>query len=172
VRDVRSNVRIAETNVPQPDDIASADHLFADGRIDEALEVLRRRIKICQGKLVNGGANMQARDERRTAIDRISDVAFWFILVEHNFQKALELTDEAIGVLGDAPRPKLRRAHALMLLDRPDEARALYHHDIGGKGAAAGIWQSVVREDFANLRNADLSRPLMDEIEKYIADQA
>jgi tetratricopeptide (TPR) repeat protein len=172
VRDVQLNVPIAETNVPQPDDIASADRLFADGRIDEALEVLRRRIKICQGKLGNGGTNMQARDERRTAIDRISDVAFRFILVEHNFQKALEVSDEAIGVLGDAARPKLRRAHALMLLDRPDEARALYYRDIGGKGAAARIWQRLVREDFANLRNADLLRPLMDEIEKYIADQA
>jgi len=43
--------------------------------------------------------NLQASDDFHIAVDRISALAFYFILSEHKFEKAIELADEAIRVL-------------------------------------------------------------------------
>ena len=166
---IQTNVRVAET--PQPDDIASGDRLFEEGNIDKALDVYRRRIKICQAKLTVC-PNLQASEDLQIAVDRISDVAFWFILIEHNFPKALDLADEAIRMLENSAWPKLRRAHSLIMLDRPDEARAIYRGYRLGKAAPGRTWQSVVREEFAAMREHGLLNDLMDEIEKELMDQA
>jgi hypothetical protein len=53
-----------------------------------------------------------------------------------------------------------------MFLDCPDEARALYKQYRVGKAARERTWQSVILEDFATMRDAGLSHPLMDEIEQ------
>ena len=62
------------------------------------------------------------------------------------------------------------RAHALMFLDRVDEARSLYlqyraEKDVQGKKP----WETVILGDFAELRKAGLTHPLMDEIEAKFA---
>lgn len=116
--------------------------------------------------------NLQASDDFHIAVDRISDLAFYFILSEHKFEKAIELADEAIRVLESSAWAKLRRGHALMLLDRPDEARTIYQRYCVGKAAPDRTWQSVVREEFARMREYELSHDLMDEIEKGLTDQA
>lgn len=60
------------------------------------------------------------------------------------------------------------RAHALMFLGRTDEARAIYlahrGEQINGK-----TWEQQTLADFAELRKAGLTNPLMDEIEKAFA---
>ena len=54
-----------------------------------------------------------------------------------------------------------------MFLGRTDEARALYLKYRGRKDVSEGkSWETVVQEDFAELRKAGLSDPLMDTIEK------
>jgi hypothetical protein len=54
-----------------------------------------------------------------------------------------------------------------MFLGRIDEARALYLKYRGEKDVQNGkSWQTVILEDFARLRKAGLSDPLMDTIEK------
>ncbi|MGC1349688.1 MAG: hypothetical protein WA858_07895, partial [Xanthobacteraceae bacterium] len=59
------------------------------------------------------------------------------------------------------------RAHALMFVGRTDEARALYLKYRGRKDVFEGkSWETVVQEDFAELRKAGLNDPLMDTIEK------
>ena len=64
------------------------------------------------------------------------------------------------------------RAHALMFLDRTDEARVLYLQYRGQKNVEEQkSWETVIVDDFAKLRKAGLSRPLMDEIEKQFADR-
>ncbi len=59
------------------------------------------------------------------------------------------------------------RAHALLFLDRFDEARALY---LANKGKSMPnvddqLWEQVVGEDFAKFRKAGLDHPRMTEIE-------
>jgi hypothetical protein len=59
------------------------------------------------------------------------------------------------------------RAHALMFLGRVEEARALYLQYRGRKNVLGEKpWDAIVLEDFAELRQAGLTHPLMDEIEK------
>ena len=58
------------------------------------------------------------------------------------------------------------RAHALMLLGRIGEARALYLQYSGRpKVEGEKTWETMVVEDFAQLRNAGIRNRLMDEIE-------
>ena len=100
-----------------------------------------------------------------SAIIGICDLIFMFTL-EHNFQKAVEIADEAIKLRPNSAGLNLRRAHAAIFLDRPDEARALYKQYRSGKAAPERTWQSVILEDFEAMRNAGLSHPLMNEIEQ------
>ena len=53
-----------------------------------------------------------------------------------------------------------------MFLDRVVEARALYLQYRGTKKVQdEKSWETVILEDFAELRKAGLTHPLMDEIE-------
>ena len=57
-----------------------------------------------------------------------------------------------------------------MFLGRIDEARALYLKYRGQKDVLDGkSWEALILADFADLRKAGLSNPLMDEIEKLFA---
>jgi len=57
-----------------------------------------------------------------------------------------------------------------MFLGRIDEARALYLKYRGQKDVLDGkSWEALILADFADLRRAGLSNPLMDEIEKLFA---
>jgi hypothetical protein len=58
-----------------------------------------------------------------------------------------------------------------MFLGRVDEARALYLRYRGEKNVHdEKPWESVVLEDFTELRKAGLTHPLMDEIkERFVA---
>jgi hypothetical protein len=57
-----------------------------------------------------------------------------------------------------------------MFLDRTDEARALYLKYRGvQKVAEDKSWEAVILFDFADLRKAGLTHPLMNEIEKQFA---
>ena len=54
-----------------------------------------------------------------------------------------------------------------MFLGRVEEARALYLKYRGRKDVLDGeSWEAVTIGDFATLRKAGLSSPLMDEVEK------
>jgi tetratricopeptide (TPR) repeat protein len=153
-----------EVSTPQADDIPAGDRLLEQGKLDEALDVYCRRIEISQAKLVNGRVNLQAIEDRQIAIERISDLAFAFVL-QRDFQKSIAVTDKAIGVLPNSTSPNLRRAHALMLLNRTDEARELYRRFGVGKATPELTWQDVIRHDFSVMRNAGLTHALMAEIE-------
>jgi hypothetical protein len=57
-----------------------------------------------------------------------------------------------------------------MFVGRADEAKALYLRYRGEKNVQNGKpWDTIVLEDFAELRKAGLTHPLMDEIEKQFA---
>ena len=63
------------------------------------------------------------------------------------------------------------RAHALMFLGRLNEARTLYLQYRGQTFAqqSGSSWETVILDDFAQLRKAGLTSPLMDEIQKLFA---
>jgi hypothetical protein len=60
-----------------------------------------------------------------------------------------------------------------MFLGRLDEARALYFRHLGEQRVlGAKSWVTVIREDFAELRQTGLMHPLMDEIEQQFGKAA
>jgi hypothetical protein len=63
----------------------------------------------------------------------------------------------------------VNRAHALMFLNRVDEARVLYLKYRGQKVEGDKSWEAAILEDFAELQKAGLTHPLMQEIEKVFA---
>jgi hypothetical protein len=86
------------------------------------------------------------------------------------FAAALEAADQATSLAPHEIWLYSNRAHALMFLGREEEARALYLRYRGEK-KVQGVksWETVVLEDFAELRKVGLTHPLMDEIEAKFA---
>jgi hypothetical protein len=65
----------------------------------------------------------------------------------------------------------VNRAHALMLLDRTEEARVIYLKYRGRpKVVGNSSWEQTVIDDFAELRKFGRTRPLMEEIEKEFSN--
>jgi hypothetical protein len=91
------------------------------------------------------------------------------LLLAKKFEKSLEASDRAIAAEPGRVRLYTNRAHALMFLGRVDEARTLYLAHRGEKTIDNKIWEDDIREDFAALRKAGLTNPLMDEIARTFA---
>ena len=112
-------------------------------------------------------ANKQWHDSLDAAAAGIGGLAFKLLLA-HDMTDALAAADQSISLAPDQIWLYTNRAHALMFLGRIDEARALYLKYRGQKDASSDAkpWETIVLGDFAEFRNAGLTNPLMDEIEK------
>jgi hypothetical protein len=107
------------------------------------------------------------QNDLQFVIGRIARTGFSFILA-HDFTDALDAANQAIAAAPNETWLYLIRAHALMFLGQTAQARALYVKYRGQKIPEAGgkLWEAVVVGDFTTLRAANLTNPLMDEIEK------
>jgi tetratricopeptide (TPR) repeat protein len=142
------------------------DVLVNQGKLDEALKSYQDSLAIAQRLAVSDRSNTRWQNDLQYSTGRIGDLAYEFVLAQ-NFARALEASDLVISVAPDKIWLHTSRAHALMFLDRVDEARTLYLRYRGEKNVQDGKpWESLVVEDFAELRKAGLTHPLMDEIEK------
>src|SRR5262249_25453968 len=102
-------------------------------------------------------------------IGRIGALAYSFVLAG-DFTNALDAVDQVFPLASDQLWLHGNRAHALMLLGRVEEARAIYLSHRGAKNVQGEkSWETVVIEAFAKLRAAKLTNPLMEEIEKRFA---
>ena len=107
-----------------------------------------------QGKLGQGTA---------TALVNVS----WYAIFAHEFPRALAAAEQANFLDPNNLLVEIEHAHALMFLDRTEEARALYlsHNDEPTHDSGNKTWRQVISADFAELRKAGLVKPLMEEIE-------
>jgi tetratricopeptide (TPR) repeat protein len=96
--------------------------------------------------------------------EKLDELAYRFILA-HDAAGALEAADQVVSLAPGEIWFHINRTHALMLLDRTDEARTLYLKYRGEK-VRGKLWEQAILEDFAELRKAGLTHLLMDEIEK------
>ncbi len=88
------------------------------------------------------------------------------LVLGRNFALALDVADQAIALAPDMIWISTNRAHALMFLGRAEEARSLYEKYRGKKNVLGKkSWETGILEDFAEMRKAGLTNPLMDEIE-------
>jgi tetratricopeptide (TPR) repeat protein len=141
------------------------DVLVAQGKLDDALKSYRNGLAVAERLAVSDRGNTLWQG----SIGRIGSLAYRFVLAQ-NFAQALEASDLAIAVAPDQKWLYMNRAHALMFLDRADEARTIYLRYRGEKDVQDGKpWETLLLEDFDELRKAGLTHPLMDEIEKRFA---
>jgi len=127
-----------------------------------------------------GRRMMQARPDDPTwqgslrfGASRISFVAYR-IIMSRDFSGGLKTAEQAIALAPEVAWLNLHRAHALMFLDRTDEARALYLQYRDAKNLFGDVqkptsWAQFVAIEFGELRAAGLEHPLMAEIEKQLA---
>jgi tetratricopeptide (TPR) repeat protein len=125
-------------------------------------------LAIRQALVTNGISNVQWQKELQFSIGRVGDLAFKFILTR-DFDNALQCADWVISLAPDEVWLHTNRAHALMFLGREDEARTLYLRYRDEKNVLGKPWDTVILEDFAEMRKAGLMHPLMDEITKLFA---
>ena len=142
--------------------------LVAQGKLDEALKSYRDNLAIAERVAASDRNNAQWQNDLQHSTDRIGSLAYKFVLAR-NFARALEASDLVISLSPDQIWLHTNRAHALMFLSRVEEARALYLRYRGGKMQNGKPWETVVLEDFGEMRKAGLTHPLMDEIEKRFA---
>jgi tetratricopeptide (TPR) repeat protein len=142
------------------------DVLKAQGQLEEALAAYRDSLAIRKALVAKDASNADWQSDLQSTIEEIGGLAYNFVLA-HDFATALEATDEAISLAPDNIWLYTNRAHALMFLGRVDEARALYLQYRGTKNVLGEkSWELAILDDFADLRKAGLTNPLMDEIEK------
>ena len=82
----------------------------------------------------------------------------------------MTVADHAHALFPDNLPIETNRAHALMFMERREEAKALY---LAHKGkplpeADNQLWEQAIAEDFAKLRKAGLTHPMMADIEKEL----
>ena len=153
----------------QADDITSADRLAELGMSDEALQVYLRCLDVCRAKIAKmaNAPNLRAIEDRNALLDKIATLAVG-LLANREFAKALDALDGALVAMPNSPKLNIYRAHALMLLDRAEEAQEIYRRyasmKVEGKPAAG-----MILADFAALRRAELPHPLMAVIERRFA---
>jgi hypothetical protein len=141
-----------------------------EGKLDAALSVYRDCLTIAERLTKAHPGDSSWQDALRFSINQIDFPSCGFV-VARAFALALEAVEQAISLAPDIIWFYTNRAHALMFLDRTDEARALYLQYRGQKNVEGQkSWEVVILEDFAEFRKVGLARPLMDEIEKQFAE--
>jgi len=91
----------------------------------------------------------------------------WYALFARQYADALNAAERSIK-LKPSLNEETNHAHALMLLGRSADAKAIYlahkGEPLNGKN-----WEEVIADDFAKLRKAGIESPLMAEIERALS---
>ena len=89
------------------------------------------------------------------------------LLCLREFEEALGVADRLVAIVPTNPKFNILRAHALMFLERPEEARALYErfHNRNAHMDELGI--DVIRREFTRMRDEGLTHPLMEAMETH-----
>jgi hypothetical protein len=123
-------------------------------------EILREVERICEPP-----ESLSTMVLKGPYIEKSTQVAIQFILARE-FKNALEAIELALPEMPRSVDLNVVRAHALMFLDRTEEARALYQEfrELRNYRALSGI--ELVINHFEMMRAADLIHPLMHEIQR------
>jgi tetratricopeptide (TPR) repeat protein len=143
---------------------------MAQGNLSAALTNFQADLAITERLAKSDPSNAGWQRNLQNAVGDIGDLASNLVFARE-FTTALDAIDQAISVTPDQIWLYANRAHALMFLGRLDEARTLYLKYRGQTLAEqnGNSWEAAILEDFAQLRKAGLTNPLMDEIEKQFA---
>jgi hypothetical protein len=144
------------------------DHL-ASSKSEKTLEGFQEKAKLYgeAGSLLE--PLIKEKEFSETAADRLylvnGNLSFIRIFTRE-WTKAIEAAERAIELAADESKrlgPLTNKAHALMFLDRKQEAQALYREHLGKK-IGGETWDDAIAEDFRKLKALGLSHPLMDDV--------
>jgi tetratricopeptide (TPR) repeat protein len=140
--------------------------LAGQSKFEAALASFRKGLDVSEQQVKPHPDNAYWRQAWQDAVHQIGAVSFGIVL-SRNFALALEAAEQAFALAPDMIWIQGNRAHALMFLDRTDEARSIYLKYRGRRNVEdQNSWETMINADFVQLRKAGLDRPLMDEIEK------
>jgi tetratricopeptide (TPR) repeat protein len=94
----------------------------------------------------------------------------WFQLVSKDFAAALATTERYKGP--DYLPIETNRAHALLLLGRMRDARAIYLKYVGQDVMGSGPWEKIILQDFDSLEKKGLGTPEMAKIRAELVAQS
>lgn len=139
------------------------DEAAATGRYAEALqlqEAFAAKVEAEETKR-DGTPGEQTAGELTTVA--------WYAFFAKEFTKASTVADRSRVLFPDNLAIETNRVHALMFIGHVEEAKALY---LAHKGEVLKsdnkLWEQVIVEDFAEFRKADLTHPMMADIEKAL----
>jgi hypothetical protein len=94
----------------------------------------------------------------------------WYAVFAKDFTKALTIANRAHAFFPDDLWIEINRAHALMFSEHYEEAKTLYlaHKGQRMSDKDGTFWEGVIGQDFAELRKAGLTHPMMADIEKEL----
>lgn len=152
---------LAKTNLER----LMIDEATAAGRYGEALKSQTSRTE----RIVAAETKENGKPGEQTAGALLSQS--WSALLAREYAQALAAGDRAIELSLGSLHIDTNRAHALLFLDRGAEAKALYlaHKGKPITSEDKRTWEEVISEDFAELRKAGLTHPMMAEIEKELS---
>jgi hypothetical protein len=90
-------------------------------------------------------------------------------ILDGEFGEAERLAERALVSRPRYPRANVCKAHALMFLGQVDEARTLYENCSQERVDVDHTGEDTISNDLAQMRQAGLKHPLMDEIEAKLA---
>jgi hypothetical protein len=88
----------------------------------------------------------------------------WYQLCAGQYDAVIATADQAAEIREGYISIETNRAHALMLMDSLDEAKAIYNKHRGEETRNNKTWEREVLDDFAELELENIKHPLMDEI--------
>ena len=140
----------------------------AQGDLRGALKSYRSSLAVFErlAQLEPGNTgDKHSQEDLRHLSDSIGGLAFRFVL-ERDFATGLDAVDRATSLAPDKIWLYAIRAHALMFLGRIEEARSLFLKYRDQDNVEGKSWKTGILDDFAELREAGLTNPLIDEIQK------
>jgi TIR domain len=136
------------------------------GNLDGAFAAYKDGSAILLRVIAKDPDNEMWQQDKQEQADGIGSLAVDFVTAR-KYPQALDAADLAISLSPEILWLYIVKAEALMLLNRTDEARALFLKYAGEQNVYDNkSWQIVVVGFFADLRKAGVQNPLMDEIEK------
>lgn len=144
-----------------------------EGKLAEAQQAFGDCAAIAKRIITAHPDDQQWHNAFGLCVTQMGFVSYRFTMAR-DYTHALAAAEQAIALEPDMIWLNAHRAHALMFLGRTDEARALYlkyrdDKDVFGNKAKPVTWATLITQEFAELRQAGQTNPLMDDVEKQLA---
>jgi PQQ-dependent catabolism-associated CXXCW motif protein len=149
-------------------DYEVGETLRSQDRLADAFAVFDDNIRLGRVILEKLPNDANAKTKMRASASALGGLSYQLALAG-DFAAALKAADDALEVMPDQVLIEANRAHALLFLGHPDEAREIYLRYRGQKINGDRSWDDSLRADFIDLRKHGHASPVMDEVEARLA---